>query len=76
MISVVLSQKSSRLSFQRAPVMPRPLSACRLPAFALSSWNLQNSPRITPPHRPMATIHPPTLFVQAANPGAYGPALN
>jgi hypothetical protein len=76
MTPVVWSQKSPRLSFQRAPVMQRPLCACHLPAFALASRNLQNSPWITPSHRPMAIIDPPTLFVQAANPGAYGPALN
>jgi hypothetical protein len=46
--------------------MPRPLCACRSPAFALSSWNLQNPPRITPLHRPMATIFP-MMFVRATS---------
>jgi hypothetical protein len=76
MTLIVLPQQSSRLSFQRASVMPRPLCACGSPAYALSSWNLQNPPRISPPHRLIATIHPPTLFVRAANPSAYDPALN
>ncbi len=39
-----------RLLSQRAPVMHQPPRACRSPAYALSSRNLQHSPRITPPH--------------------------
>jgi hypothetical protein len=45
-----LAETIIRLSSQRAPVMPRPPRACRSPAYALSSANLQHPPRITPPH--------------------------
>jgi hypothetical protein len=76
MTSIVFPQQSSRLSSQRAPLMPRPLCACRSPAFALSSWTLQNPPRITPLHRPMATIYPTTMLVRATSPSAHSPALN
>jgi hypothetical protein len=76
MTPIVLPQQSSRLSFQRASLMPRPPCACGSAANALSSSNLQNPPRISTPHHPIATIHPPTLFVRAANPSAYDPALN
>jgi hypothetical protein len=45
-----LAETIIRLSYQRAPIMPRPPRACRSPAYALSSANLQHPPRITPPH--------------------------
>jgi hypothetical protein len=76
MTSIVSPQQSSRLSSQCAPLMPRPLCACRSPAFALSSWTLQNPPRITPLHRPMATIYPIMMLVRATSPSAHSPALN
>jgi hypothetical protein len=50
-------------SFQRASVMPRLLCGYRSSDYALSPRSFNNSPRITPPYRPMATIYPLMLFV-------------
>jgi hypothetical protein len=50
--AIFLSRSSSRLSFQRAPVMPRPLRGCRFPDYALVAPEFpkfaSNYPTISP----------------------------